>query len=227
METSLHRQLKESCGGPSEVTVAGFRVDAIDQDGCLVEVQSGPLGPLRTKLTRLLPEHRLRVLKPVVVQRRVVRRRHRDGRDLSARQSPWRGALVDVFDDLVGGMRTFPHPNLWIDVLSVQIDEVRIPRRRWPGYRVVDRVLRSVKDRVTLHQAEDLWALLPPGITDPFTTRDLAVQLDRPLFFAQRVAYCLRLAGAVETLGKTRNSCIYRRCPADGRMASPAIARIA
>src|SRR5688572_15040905 len=83
LETALHRQLKSrfgsEAGGRSEVALAGFRIDAIDPDGSLVEVQSGPLGPLRVKLARLLVEHRVRVVKPIVISRRVVRRDRRDG----------------------------------------------------------------------------------------------------------------------------------------------------
>src|SRR6478752_3639699 len=101
METALHRQLKArfgpECGGRSEVALAGFRIDAVDPDGGLVEVQSGALGPLRGKLARLLSEHRVRVVKPVVVARRIVRRARRDGADISARMSPKRGDLLDVF----------------------------------------------------------------------------------------------------------------------------------
>src|SRR3712207_5908641 len=88
VETHLHRQLKErfglEAGGRSEVVVGGYRVDAVAPDGQLVEVQSGALGPLRAKLTRLLREHRVRVVKPVVVARRIVRRAVPDGPDLSA-----------------------------------------------------------------------------------------------------------------------------------------------
>ena len=61
METSLHRSLKERYAtggdGRSEVPIRGYRIDAVDEAGRLVEVQSGPLGPLRGKLGRLLPEH--------------------------------------------------------------------------------------------------------------------------------------------------------------------------
>ena len=78
METSLHRSLKEryATGGDGrpEVAIRGFRIDAVDDAGRLVEVQSGPLGPLRGKLHRLLPDHRVRIVKPVVLRRRLVRR---------------------------------------------------------------------------------------------------------------------------------------------------------
>ena len=198
------------------MVVGGFRIDAVDPDGTLVEVQSAALGPLRGKLASLLPGHRIRVVKPVVVARRIVRRARADGPDLSARASPKRGDPVEVFDDLVGLARVFPHPNLSIDVLAVAIDEVRIPRRRRPGYAVVDRRLREVLGTTTLREAGDAWDLLPVGLPDPFTTGDLADRLDRPEPFAQRVAYCLRLAGAVDVIGKRGNRRIYARIGGPG-----------
>ena len=226
VETSLHRQLKARYGpdrgGRSEVVIGGFRIDAVDPEGTLIEVQSAALGPLRGKLGHLLPGHRIRVIKPVVVARRIVRRARADGPDLSARSSPKRGDTVEVFDDLVGLASLFPHPNLHIDVLAVAIEEVRISRRRRPGYAVVDRRLREVLGTTTLHAAGDLWALLPVELPEPFTTRSLADRLDRPESFAQRVAYCLRLAGAVDVLGKRGNRLIYgRRAATLAEVAGP------
>jgi hypothetical protein len=215
METSLHRALKARYADGEdhrrEVVVAGFRVDAIDGAGRLIEIQSGALGPLRGKLRRLLPEHRLRIVKPVVLRRRVVRRSRRDGPVVSARASPKRGSLVDVFDDLIGVVRVFPHSNLDIEVLGITIDEVRVPRRRWPGYRVIDRCLGEVQGSTTVALADDLWSLLPVSCAgrEPFTTVDLSRHLERPLWFAQRVAYCLRLTGAARVVGKTGNRLIY------------------
>ncbi len=215
METTLHRQLKArfgpESGGCSEVAVGRYRVDAMGPDGVLVEVQSKGLGTLRTKLSGLLADHEVRVVKPVVIGRRVVRRARRDGPDLSARSSPKRGALIDVFDDLVGLASVFPHANLRIDVLAVEIDEVRISLERRPGYAVADRRLREVVTTVSLREAGDLWALLPGDWSERFTTRNLAERLGRPAGFAQRVAYCLRLAGAVDTLGKDDRRRVYAR----------------
>lgn len=220
METALHRELKvrygPASGGRSEVALAGFRIDAIDSEGGLVEVQSGALGPLRGKLARLLTDHRIRVVKPVVVARRIVRRARRDGADLSARMSPKRGDLRDVFDDLIGLVRIFPHANLRIDVMGVVIDEVRIPRRRWPGYAVADRGLIEVGATVTLHDAGDLWKLIPGPVPERFTTIELAECLDRPMGFAQRVAYCLRMSGAASPVGKVGNRVVYERRPDGG-----------
>ncbi len=217
MESSLHRELKEryATGGDRrpEVVIRGYRVDAVDDEGRLVEVQSGPLGPLQGKLRRLLPDHRIRIVKPVPLRRRIVRRTWRDGPDLSSRCSPSRGVIHDVFDDLMGIVRVFPNVNLEIEILGVTIDEVRVPRRRRPGYLVTDRRLGAILETSSLVQAGDLWALLPDGChgRQPFTTHDLAQILGRPLWFAQRVAYCLRLTGAARVVGKSGNRLIYIR----------------
>jgi hypothetical protein len=220
VETSLHRALKDlygnGSGGRSEVVLEGFRVDAVRDTGLVVEIQSGALGPLRAKLCKLLPEYRVRVVKPVPIQRRVVRRARIDGPDLSARRSPKRGAIVDFFDDLIGLAQILPDPNLVIEILGVAIDEVRIPRRRWPGFAIVDRCLSSILDRRLIVHPADLWTLLPgePNWTEPFTTADLAERIDRPIWFAQRVGYCLRLSGAARIVGKRGRHRLYVRGPA-------------
>jgi len=217
METSLHRTLKEryAVGGSGrpEIVVDGFRVDAVDHAGRLIEVQSGPLGPLRRKLRQLLTEHRIRIVKPVVLGRRVIRKARCDGPVLLARQSPKRGMILDVFDDLIGVVQVFPHSNLEIEVLGVTIDEVRLPRRRWPGYKVADRRLNEIHEINRVVEARDLWNLFPSRFTcrEPFSTHELAKRLERPLAFAQRVAYCLRLTGAARVVGKQGNRLIYIR----------------
>lgn len=216
METSLHQDLKVQYGldrgGLCEVAVAGYRIDAVDEEGTLVEVQSGPLGALKSKLRKLLPDHRVRIVKPVVVRRKIIRRDRADGPERSGRQSPKRGALVDVFDDLVGVAAFLADKNLSVELLGVSIEEIRVPRRRRPGYHVVDRRLGHILETQRIETPDDLWNLLPAGLPDsePFTTRDLAWKLDRPLHFAQRVAYCLRISGAVHPVGKIGNSHLYK-----------------
>ena len=144
------------------------------------------------------------------------RRSRLDGSDVSARRSPKRGAMLDVFEDLVGLACVFPHPNLVIEVLAVSIDEIRLPRRRRPGFTVADRSLVNVRGRKLLAQAHDLWSLLPEGRDwhKPFTTADLARRIDRPLWFAQRVAYCLRLTGAAGSRKARKISGLHQQPPA-------------
>jgi hypothetical protein len=213
VESSLHRQLKErygpGVGGRAEVGVDGFRIDAIDPEGRLVEIQAGRLGALKQKLGCLLGAYPILVVKPIVLTRRIVRKAAADGPDLSSRRSPRRGDLLDVFDDLVGLARVFPHPNLTIEVVGVAIDEVRVASRR--GHRVVDRRLVEVVSSATLREAVDLWSLLPAGLDTSFTTSDCARKLGRSVAFAQKMAYCLRHAGAIEERGFRERRRIYAR----------------
>lgn len=211
MESSLHRALKRihgpDDGGREEARVDGLRIDAVDGRGALVEIQLGSLAAIRRKLERLLGAgHRVRLVRPILEARRIVRRARPDGPDLSARTSPRRGRAIDVFEDLVSLAGVFPHRLLSVEVLEVQVDEIRVPQRRWPGHRVADRGLRGTGRRVVLSEAADLWTLLPEGLMEleTFTTRDLAERLGRPDWFAQRVAYCLRRSGAVAEAGFDR-----------------------
>jgi hypothetical protein len=146
------------------------------------------------------------------VRRKIVRRDRVDGLERSSRLSPKRGALVDVFDDLVGVASLLSDKNLSVELLAVSVEEVRATRRRRPGYWVVDRRLADVLETFRLDEPGDLWGLLPAGLADsePFTTRDLARKMDVPLPFAQRIAYCLRLSGAAWTVGKVGNSHLYK-----------------
>lgn len=217
MESTLHRRLKArfgpDLGGRSEVVVDGYRIDAVGPDGVLVEVQTGHLGPLRDKLRRLLEGHRVRVVKPVALRTRVVRRKSLDGPDLSARFSPKRGRISEVFDDIVGLAGVFPHENLAIEVLAVEVEEIRLPRRRWPGYVVADRRLLDVfSPSIALVEPADLWRLLPAMPEGRFSTLDLAERLACSREAAQRVAYVLRRAGAAEVVGKAGNRRLYLAC---------------
>ena len=216
MERSLHRQLKErygpTLGGRNEVVIGDFRVDAVDVDGRLIEIQAGPLGLLKTKLVQLLPAWQVHVIKPVIVARRLIRRETRDGADQKPRRSPKRGKLLDVFDELVALARIFPHTNLGIDILAVDVDEIRLKRRRPRGDEVLDRSLIEVVDTVRLRTGADLWALLPADPPAQFSTIDLARWLSRPLAFAQRVAYCLHHTGAARVEGKDGRRRVFERC---------------
>ena len=215
MERSLHRQLKHrygpEAGGRAEVSVDRYRIDAVTPEGCLIEIQSAPLGHLKAKLARLLPTSEVGVVKPVIVARRCLRRDEATGVDRPPRRSPKRGSLVEVFDELVGIVHLFPHPNLTIHLLGVDVDEVRVDRRRHPGYSVVDRSLRAVVEEISLRTAGDLWSLLPDDLEPTFTSDQLAHRLARPVEFARRVAFCLHQSGATQLIGKRGNRRIYRR----------------
>jgi hypothetical protein len=217
METSLHRELKEryaGAGAQVEVRRGRYRVDAIS-GGELVEIQHGRLGAISFKVAELLEDHTVRVVKPIVREKLLVKRRRKGGRVASRRRSPKRGRLVDLFHDLVYFTKVFPHPRLSIEALLVDVEEYRYPghgRRRWrrPGdYQVEDQRLLCIGDRLVLRTPADLIGLLGCELPGRFDTADLARLLGEPRFAAQRVAYCLRETGAVRVVSKRCNTLVY------------------
>lgn len=221
METTLHRQLKSLYAGQEAVTEArlegfAYRIDAV-RGAELVEIQHGSLAAIRTKIADLLKSHQVLVVKPLVVRKELVSLSRRGGKQLSRRASPKRGTRLDLFHELVYFTRVFPHPNLTLETPLVEIEERRYPghgkRRRWRAkdFVVEDQRLLSVTAVERFRSADDLWRLVPAGLSEPFHTADLAAALKIPRWTAQRVAYCLRHTGAADVAGKRGNAWLYRR----------------
>jgi hypothetical protein len=215
METSLHRQLKLLYGGSPddvEVSVDGYRIDAVVR-GRLIEIQQASLAALRDKVCRLLANHRVTVVKPLVSRKFLIRRDHPNGEVVSSRFSPMRETVLNVFEDLVHFVTVFPHPRLTLEVVLTEQEEHRISRvrkrRRSPDYRVDDRLLVGIVESRRLKTAADLRKLLPAALPAEFTTGELAAQAGIPRWLAQKMAYCLRKTGAIEVLGKRANAWLY------------------
>jgi len=219
METSLHRQLKllyASEGARQEVPLDEFRIDVVVGDE-LVEIQHGGLSAIRDKVAKLLKKHRVRVVKPIVVRKQLVKLDRAGGRVIGRRASPKRGSALDVFHELIYFTRVFPHPNLILDTPLIAVEEWRCPghgrRRRWrQGDHVVeDQRLAEVDAVPSYRTAADLWALLPEDLPLPFHSGHLAEKLQVARWIAQRIVYCLRQMGAAEESGKLGNARLYRR----------------
>jgi hypothetical protein len=64
-------------------------------------------------------------------------------------------------------------------------------------------------DQKRFNTPAELGELLPPTLTEPFTTSDLAAAIARPRRLAQRMAYCLRKMNVIEAAGKEGNTILY------------------
>ena len=217
METSLHRQLKEHYAvgdAQQEVALGAFRIDVVRGDE-LVEIQHGSLSAIRDKIRRLCRRHEVLVVKPIVVRKQLIKLDEKDGNIVERRLSPKQGTLLDIFDELVYFTRVFPHRNLTLEVLLVEVEEWRHPghgrRRRWRknDHEVADQKLVAVNAVHRFATAADLLNLLPVDLPQPFHTGDIAQGLEIRRWIAQRIAYCLRKMGAVHEVGKRRNACLY------------------
>ena len=189
----------------------------------MIEIQHGSLAAIRDKIRRLLDDHRVLVVKPIVARKVLVKHSAADGPVVSRRQSPKRGQLLDIFDELVYFTRVFPHPRLTLEIVLVEVEERRHPghgrRRRWrrDDHVVGDQVLLSVGRSVRLRRAADLVQLLPVRLPAQFHSGDVARQLGVRRHVAQRIVYCLREMKAVDEIGREGNTRIYRLPRKPGR----------
>jgi hypothetical protein len=214
-EGALHAQLKEWYRRPRdrvEQQVDAYVVDLV-RSGLLIEIQTGNFAPLRRKFEELLRTHRVRLVAPVAVTRRIVRVSD-DGVVLSARRSPKAGRLEDVFAHLVSIPALLAHERFELEIVLTHQEEVRMfkPGRayRRRGWVVAGRSLTSVDGSVTVASLNDALALLPAGLPASFDTGELATAagIDRRL--AQQMTYCLRHAGALATTGKRGRAALYQ-----------------
>jgi hypothetical protein len=222
METSLHRQLKqvyaeEATEAQIEQPLGNYRIDVV-RNGELIEIQHGSLAAIRTKITELLKTYRVRVVKPIVARKRLIKQTRRGGKVLSRRLSPKKGTILDLFHELIYFRRVFPHENLALEAPLVEVEEWRFPghgrrrRHRKDDQQVEDQKLVQINEVYDFRSAEDLLQLIPADLPAVFDTAQLAEGLEIDRSVAQRVAYCLRHIGAFEDVGKRGNTRLYRAC---------------
>ncbi|WP_425618600.1 hypothetical protein NA78x_002309 [Anatilimnocola sp. NA78] len=235
METSLHRQLKALYAGEHEASeqecrkFAGYRIDVVRGDE-LVEIQHGSLGAIRNKVAKLLEKHPVRVVKPLIARKTLIKMEDVGGREISRRMSPKQCTLLDLFHELIYFTSVFPHPRLTVEVPLVIVEERRIPghgkRRRW---RRNDHIVHdlSMVDVVSTHAFQtnaDLLALLPYDLPTVFHTGELADAMGIQRWIAQRITYCLRKTGGMKIMGKQGNALQYeliRELPTKKKRAAP------
>lgn len=218
METSLHQQLKAHYAGPDgdvEVRLGRYRIDVV-RGSELIEIQHGGLAAIRDKVRTLCKSHRVRVVKPIVATKTLVKLSRRGGRVVSQRKSPKRGQVLDLFEELVHFTNAYPHRRLTLETPLVEVEEIRYPghgrRRRWrrTDHVIEDQRLVQVVQTHSFRTAGDLVSLLPSSLPQPFDTADLAAGLGVGRHIAQRIAYCLRETKATRVAGKRGNAILYK-----------------
>lgn len=212
-ETSLHAALKNWYtleGDQQEVPVDGYLVDVVRGE-LLIEIQTRNFSALKDKLGVLLATHPVRLVHPIAREKWIVRLPAKGA--AQRRKSPRRGRLEHLFGELVRIPHLVGHPNFTLEVVFIQEEEVRREdgRGSWrrKGWSIADRRLLAVLDQVVLRTPQDFAALLPPGLAQPFTVRELAAHQGLPAHLAQKMAYCLRQIGVIQQTGKRGNAYLY------------------
>lgn len=223
-ENPLHAALKAWYARPEdeiEVRFEGYIID-VKRGDTLIEIQTQSFSSIKAKLLDLVPRHPVRLVYPIAQDRWLVKVDADRTTVLERRKSPKHERLIAVFNELIRFPTLLAEPNLTLELVVIQEEEVRYhdptrrSRRSWRrrGWRTQERRLVDVLASHRYERPADLAALLPASLRDPqaepFTTTDLAVALNTQRRLAQKMAYCLRKSKVLTLVGKRRNAHLYR-----------------
>lgn len=214
-EKSLHAALKAwytQPGDQLETRVSGYVIDIV-RGGVLIEIQTRNFAAIKHKLTRLLENHQVRLVYPVAKEKWIIRQ-STNGVRSRRRKSPKQGCAFDAFNEIISLSGLVPHKNLSIEVLLTRQEEILRDdgRGSWrrQGWSIHDRRLLEVLGSITLQSADDFFSLLPTGLPQPFTNRELATALHRRVTLARKMTYTLCKVGCIEIVGKAGNARLYK-----------------
>lgn len=216
-EKPLHAGLKEWYAEPGdrvEVGVDGYVVDIV-RDELLIEIQTGSLYPIRSKLRQLVKDHAVRLVCPLARDKYIVKLPKSESGQRTRRKSPKHCRIVDLFDEFVTMPDLLDNSNFSIEAVLTEEEEVRRHEagRAWrrKGWVIQERRLIEVVDSQLFKKPAEMVRLIPEGIEQPFTTATLSESLDIRRRLAQKMAYCLRNMGAITQVGKQGNAYLYER----------------
>ncbi|MCK5646337.1 MAG: hypothetical protein KAH97_06115 [Anaerolineales bacterium] len=216
-EKPLHSALKAWYSQPKdeiEVKVNGYIID-IKRGELLIEIQSKNVSGIKRKISELTQQYQLRLLLPIPKEKWIIRLDESGSNQISRRKSPKRCSFLDLFSELVSIPSLINNENFSMDVVLIQEEEIRQYEdgRAWRrrGWVTQERRLLNVIEHRTFATKEDLAALLPDHVPDPFTTADLVENLSITRRLAQQMSYCLRLAEVTDLVGRRKRFKLYTR----------------
>lgn len=211
-ESTLHNQLKNFYtyeGGVQEAWVDGYWVDILHGED-VTEIQTGNFSAIKPKLYRLLNDRPVLLVYPIIREKWIIRQ----AGDLSTRRrSPRRGRLEDLFFELVRFPQLMQDPNLTLEVVFVQVEEIRRNdgKGSWrrQGWSIADRQIIQIGERIKFRTPDDFCSLLPDGLNSTFSVRELSDQLGISLNLAGKMVYCFRHMGLLQEGGKRGKARLY------------------
>jgi hypothetical protein len=214
-EKSLHMALKElykKSEDKTEVSIDGHIIDVVSGD-LLIEIQTQNFSAIRNKLTNLIKRHKVLLVYPIITKKWIVCQDHPNSKEIRRRMSPKHETYEKIFDELISIPHLIPNPNFSIEILLVQVEEIRRNdgKGSWKrkGWSIYNRKLLKVDDKHTYHGPNDFLAHLPKNMKAPFTNYTLASILQKPISLIRKITYCLRKMGVLQVVGKKGRTFLF------------------
>ena len=214
-ERSLHKELKEVYRNPGdelEVKVGKYHVDIV-RDNLLIEIQVKNFSAIRLKLEDLLQNHKVLLVHPIIRDKWILSVDIKSNQVIRRKLSPKHCSFENIFEELLRIPHLISHPNLIIEIVLIQAEETRINdgkgswRRR--GWSIQDLKLVKILERKVYSNSKQFLKLIPEDLNVPFTNKNLASYLKKPVKLASMTTYSLRKMGLIEVVGKKERSLLF------------------
>jgi hypothetical protein len=215
-EFSLHSEIKKVYSLPGdqfEVKLGNYIVDIL-RGHLIIEVQTKNFSALKDKLQVLTEKHQVRLVYPLS-EKKWITHVTKDHVVLNTRKSPKKGKLTDLFREFVMIPNMIGEENFSLEVLFIDEEEVRCDdgrgswRRR--GVSIKERKLLKVNNRILFQTKDDYIKILPEGLNEVFTNRELAKLAKVSVRTARQITYCLRKGGVVGLAGKNGRELVFQK----------------
>ncbi len=214
-ESSLHRELKKiykNSGDELEVKVGKHLIDIV-RENLLVEIQIKNFSAIRSKLEHLLQNHRVLLVHPIIRDKWILSVDLKTNQVMRRNLSPKHCTFENIFEELIRIPHLISHPNLIIELVLIQAEEIRVNdgQGSWRrgGWSNIDIKLIKILERRVFSNSKHFLALLPEDLNVPFTNRNLAIYLKKPIKLASMTTYSLRKMGLIEVVGKKERSLLF------------------
>ena len=98
------------------------------------------------------------------------------------------------------------HPNLSLEIVLTEEEETRQDdgKGSWrrKGVSIKDRRLIRIIEKIKMNEKVDFLRLLPDRIKEPFSTKDIANELNVSIYLARKILYSLKKIEVIEDVGK-------------------------
>ncbi|MCJ7650344.1 MAG: hypothetical protein MUP85_17180, partial [Candidatus Lokiarchaeota archaeon] len=127
-ESSLHRELKEIYKNPGdelEVKLGRYLIDIVRKN-LLIEIQIKNFSAIRSKLEFLLQNHRVLLVHPIICDKWIMSVDLKNNKVMRRNLSPKHCSFENVFEELIRIPHLISHPNLIIELVLIQAEEIRV-----------------------------------------------------------------------------------------------------
>ncbi|MFX0024339.1 MAG: hypothetical protein ACFE9S_18620 [Candidatus Hermodarchaeota archaeon] len=214
-ETTFHTDLiwlYSESNDQLEKKVGNYIVDIV-RDDLLIEIQTKNFSNIRSKIETLMQKNKVKLVHPIIQDKWIINLDTQLNKIIRRRLSPLHCSYINVFEELIRIPKMISHPNFSIEILLVQIEEIRekSDRGSWrrKGWTIYDKKLFRVIESKKFHNPIDFLYFIPRNISIPFTNKELAEKLKKPLRLAQKVSYCLRKMDMLKIVGKNGNALLF------------------